>query len=230
MSDLAGNKGELSEGQLTGRQRVLYVELQKREGVLADMYNGARLVLEQEQNPDRLALAAHGFRELMEKLSRHLSVAPKRPSLSPAGMLRELSERWNRARKSTCYSADSGWAGPIDDHLRKFLSKVASLLEQFDQAIPTRKTRVAEVVGSLDPSDAPLPRRIGDLRVEEWDRCDSYFQSVSHHNAKDLTEAEFLRYVDVLETFLVDRLRPRTFDHQDEIDTIIREGKEDAQS
>ncbi len=81
--------------QISGKQRFLYEALSERDTQLAneqgkklaDMYLGALRVLADEHNPDRLPLAAHGIRELLEKLPRYLKVptqaaAPKKlPSL-----------------------------------------------------------------------------------------------------------------------------------------------------
>lgn len=66
---------------LTGQQRALYEALldlgsaaKDENPRMAKMYFGAVLVLRQIGNPDRLALAAHGLRELMEKMPRFLDV------------------------------------------------------------------------------------------------------------------------------------------------------------
>ena len=54
------------------------------------MYLGALMVFDQGGNPDRLALAAHSFRELMEKLPRYIDVpAESSPSSAKLEGLRE---------------------------------------------------------------------------------------------------------------------------------------------
>ena len=51
--------------ELSGQQRALYEALSGKDERLAGMYLGSLLVLRQIENPDLLALAAHGLRELM---------------------------------------------------------------------------------------------------------------------------------------------------------------------
>jgi len=60
----------LTEGlsRLSGSQRTLYEALASKDPRLARMYLGALSVLDRQGNPDRLALASHGLRELMEKM------------------------------------------------------------------------------------------------------------------------------------------------------------------
>jgi hypothetical protein len=53
--------------QLYGQQKTLYDALVQYNGELAKMYYGSLKVLADKNNPDRLSLAAHGIRELIEK-------------------------------------------------------------------------------------------------------------------------------------------------------------------
>ena len=59
---------------LSGRQLAILSALARRDGDLAKMYEGGLAVLADRSNPDRLALSAHAFRELMEKLAKVLDV------------------------------------------------------------------------------------------------------------------------------------------------------------
>jgi hypothetical protein len=47
-----------------------------------------------------------------------------------------------------------------------------------------------------------------------------YFVTVCHHG-RTTDEEEFLMYLNALETFLVERVQPRTFDHTEELEKLI---------
>jgi hypothetical protein len=75
------DEGAVNLGRLKGQQRAAYdallqkdLALKAKNSKMAQMYIGSILVLQQVGNPDRFALAAHGIRELMEKMSRYLDV------------------------------------------------------------------------------------------------------------------------------------------------------------
>jgi hypothetical protein len=193
------------------------------------MYLGALWVHGQDGNPDRLALAAHGLRELMEKLPMYLDlpIATKPPSLKDK--VRGLAQSWgNCAKNSTC-GGNPGWSGAIDGSLRKFLRKSHEFFAWFEVEHPTRKRRITNILRSLDYLKTPLPKAIEELRVEEWDKSHEYFELVSHHTHTTTFE-DFVSWVTALEYFLLDRLHPRTFDDHGELDEIIKEGEANAQS
>ncbi len=85
----------------------------------------------------------------------------------------------------------------------------------------------AKVLRSLDPQGLSLPTPIEQLRIEEWEQCRDYFERVSHHDILPLRE-DLLLWITTLERFLLDRLRPRTFEDFTAIDRIIDEGEADA--
>jgi hypothetical protein len=219
--------GQPTPLQLSGQQRALYEALSEKDERLAGMYLGSLLVLRQIENPDLLALAAHGLRELMEKLPRYLDlpVAAKPPSLKEK--VRSLLQSWGSAARHSQCLLDPAWSGAIDGPLRKFLKRTQEFFSWFESEHPTRKQQTAKVLRSLDPINRPLPAPIEQLRIEEWDKCHNYFEGVSHHTIL-LPPEDFTSWLAVLERFLLDRLRPRTFEDHTEIDRIISEGEANA--
>jgi hypothetical protein len=213
--------------QLSGQQRALYEALSEKDERLAGMYLGSLLVLRQTENPDLLALAAHGLRELMEKLPRYfdLPVGTKPPSLKVKVL--ELTRSWGNAVKNSKCGENPSWSGVIDSPLRKFLKKTQEFFTWFEAEHPTRKQQTAKVLRGLDLIDRPLPAPIEQLRIEEWDKCHDYLKGVSHHAILPWP-GDFISRLEVLECFLLDRLRPRTFEDHAEIDRIIREGETNA--
>lgn len=232
-SSIVESSGQPKPVELSGQQLVLYKALVKKNQLVAKMYLGALSVYQQNINPDRLALTAHGLRELMEKLPRHLdmplaaqpSVVTKRPSMKEK--VKALLQDWKKAKKnSKCFDKQS-WSGEIDGHLQKYLTQSEEFSQWVEADHPTRKQQTGKVLRRLDPQSRPLPPTIEDLRIKEWDQCHDYLEGVSHHNPDAMPE-EFGRWLDVLEGFLLDSLCPRTYDDRSTIDEIIREGEPDA--
>jgi hypothetical protein len=228
--------------QLSGKQRVLYDALCERDTQLAnetgkklaDMYLGALRALADEHNPDRLSLAAHGIRELMEKLARYLDVPTKTASpLKKPPSLKEKVQRLHDGWKLTmsqsgCYTeVDDGWQGFIDNHLLQFLRQTKNFFAWVENERPSKNQQTLAIMRQLDSTS--LPSTILQLRVEEWSYYQNYFTEVAHHSIESLHE--FHTCLSALEQFLFERLRPQTFDVSPKaasIRQIIKEGETNA--
>jgi len=208
---------------LSARQRMLFEALVELDGRAAEMYMGAIVVLSQAQNPDRVALCAHGLRELMEKLPRYLELPVVKSGGGLRNRLQQLAEEWRRLNLALPVPAKP------DGRTQRFLARLAAFFALLDEEVPTRKEPVAKVLKLLDPTKDSLPRPIASLRVEEWDQCHRTFEMVSHHS-ETATLEELLAWIDVLDRFLLDHLRPRTFEDHAELDRIIQEGEDDAKA
>lgn len=190
---------------------------------LADMYFGALDVLTRGGNPDRHALAAHGIRELLEKLPRHLDVPVD--AAKPLGLTaraRNLTDAWEK------------WSGSavIDGALTRDGSKLFAALQEFCAGVradmPTRVEQAAAAVRGLDLNPIKLPPPIESLHVQQWREFEGFFIGVSHHT-RTTNDKEFAQYVAAFERFLLERLRPRTFDDFAAIDELLAGGHDDAQ-
>lgn len=215
--------------EITGHHLALHKALNGKDAQLAGIYYGTLLVLHQSENPERLALAAHGFRELMEKLPRYLDVPALAKPITLTERVRILNQSWDKTLKRSQSYNDHGWSGDIDKFLQKFLGMMHEFFEQLKIDRPKRKEQAMKIIRKLDPLDRPLPAPIENLRVKEWDAIRGYFENVSHHNASANPE-EFQAWRSQLERFLLDSLVPRTFEDHTAIDEIIREGEGDAET
>ena len=213
---------------LSPRQRDVFDALSESSTGLANMYFGAIAVLLQIQNPDRIALAAHGLRELMEKAPQYLDLAVSRSTGASLGAkVNEIKVTWIAVvKKSTCRA--SGWSGEIDTHLRKFLRRAEAFFEFHDQKFPKLVERAREIVRHFDPLKGKLPEPLSNLRATAWQEMAEYFIKVAHHRIAQ-SDAEFLPWVQALELFLLDGLRPRTAGDQAALKKIIQEAESDAQ-
>ena len=212
-----------------GRRRRLHEALLKKEERLARMYHGAMVVLDDLNNPDRLALAAHDLRELMEKIPRVLDVplATQRQGGLKEKCL-ELMDRWRRAEKNSKCNGDDGWQGDIDGHLHKFLIKLAEFFSWFEKDYPTRNEEARQALRALDGAPYPLPAELERPRVSQWREIEIYFTQISHHKSPE-SEEEFVTNVDDLERILLNRMQPSTFDDFDTLDKIIERGEQSAE-
>lgn len=214
--------GPTSEGpdciQLDGGARALFEALAEITQDLANMYLGALDIAARPGNPDNLALAAHGIRELLEKLPRYLDVpveAQKSQSLS--ARVRQLTDAWSRL-------GDKAVDGDtLTGHGRKLLAALGKFCEGVAADLPTRMEQTATALRSLDPHPIKLPPPIETMHVKEWREIEGFFIGVAHHT-RTCTEDEFQQYVRALEGFLLERLRPRTFDDFAAIDDLLGGG------
>ena len=209
---------------LSGRQLALYRALGKKDHQLASMYLGALSVLKQASNPDRVAQAAHGLRELLEKLPRILDmpVESKLPNMKEK--IRLLQKSWSRAKSDSEWLKNPTNSASVDGPIRKFLVDSETFFSWFDTDHLTRKQQATRVVRSLDPQKKLLPAPIEKLHVEAWEQYRDHFVLVSHHNVVE-TFDEFVKWMDGVEGYLLDRLVPRTFEDFTSLRTIIGEGE-----
>lgn len=213
--------------RLSAQQQALYNALLAKDQGLTNMYYGALMMLDNNSNPDNLALAAHGMRELMEKISVFVDVQIRAQKESLKGKVLELENFWTATLiKTKCYKSEK-WMGQIDEPLSKLLERLYTFFEWFIKHHPRRRAEIIATLQGLDNSRSKLPEHLEKLNVQTWDDMRDFFQAVSHHG-KFTTAEEFSLRLNMLEKFLLDRLYPRTFADINVIDEIIREGESDA--
>ena len=215
--EAASNNFELSE-----KQKALYIELKKLDSLLGQMYLGALMVLSQSTNPDRFALASHGLRELMEKLPNYLNVPTKKGHNQLYEKVTNLASSWKQVtgQKVKTGQSDIG----INPHTKTFNNNLKEFFDWFKDYFPTRKTIASQLLVAFDPLGYPLPIPIEKLRIQEWQEFDRTFQKLSHHNS-ETDEKKYFQCVSAFEKFLLDQLRPRTFEDHSDIDKVIQEGE-----
>jgi len=212
---------------LSGQQKALYEELASRDPSLAEMYLGAITLFHNKDIPDYLAFAAHGIRELIEKLPLYLGLVKPHKGLSLTERCRNFSFEFKRAKQRSISFTGSKFEGEIDPDLDRMLLKMAKFIEDFEEDYPARKEHMARVVRKLDPLPVSLPTAIERSIVEQFLEYKNYFQGAAHHMGTD--DESFLAHLYRLERFLLDYLRPQTFTDQSELDALIRYGEADAE-
>jgi hypothetical protein len=166
----------------------------------------------------------------MEKLPEVLDVPTSAVKESLVVKVRELEDSYRAVQKrSPSFVDEHGWKGLIDKHLANFFAKLDTFLDWLTTHKPRRREQLNNVLIRLDGSRRVLPRSLSDLNVRAWDDKRDFFQKTAHHRG-ETTEAELLQWLDALELFLLDRLRPRTFDDFDAIDSLLGEDHLDAEA
>jgi hypothetical protein len=202
--------------RLTDYQLTLRRVLSERDQTAEALYIGALRVLADAGNPDRMALAAHGLRELIRDLPRYFNL----PVLVRARMgdkVNALHGAWDKARPTL----------QLDQPLPPALwRKLEAFFEWYESERPTHRQKTAELLLGLDPAARPLPKPIAQLRADEWLACQDFFVGSAHHGS--CTEDELRQWLDSFERFVLDLVRPRTFDNADALDALIAEGEGDG--
>ncbi len=209
--------------RLTGRQKALHDALLGRDPRLAEMYRGAIVALSNLGNPERFPQAAHSIRELLEKMPVYLGFCPRVGGVALAVKVNELRNVWEVAASTSPYIKGNS-SSSIDRTLGQYIRKSREFFEWLDADRPLRVSQVRSTLHGLDPSPRKLPPALTDLRISEWQGYQEYFVKLSHHR-NQIDEDEFLSWLDALEIFLLDRLRPRTFHDQEDLLKMIEEAE-----
>lgn len=200
------------------RQSRLSESLFDQEISLGKMYLGGLHALNDISNPDRIAQAAHSFRELMEKAPRYMEELPRRKQkdgYSLKSEVRELQKTWAKMQKgSKCFELGSGWSGKIDSPLANFLKCLCQFFKNFEENRPTRRHEFANLRQKMDPSTEALPENVESLITKKWAELHGTFVKMCHHGGSpELSEIE--RHIEQLEEILIAVLVPQTVsDHE----------------
>ena len=213
--------------RLTRLQRSLYEKIADKNQEIADMFLGGILILSDETNPDRIALSAHGFREMMEKIPKLVDV-PIKSSDNPIGnKVRTLEAEWDKVLGNTNCNSTGTWAGEIDNALKNMLETLEDFFINLKKDVPKRREERTMMFRGFSESGSDLPQNILDKSNERWMNLYGFFTGTSHHSMP--REIEIIREkVKHLEAVLTELLNPRTLEDFDEIDNIIKEGEDES--
>lgn len=207
--------------EYSGQQLALLQSLGKLDDHLEKMYRGTLQVLESD-NVNKYALAAHGLRELIEKLPQHFGLRQKAHNEQLGALVNDVCAVWEKTLRTTSCMSNETWMGEIDDALRKCLVKVDNFVSTFRTNNPRRREEVVGLIHALDPGRGRLPNELEDSNVKAIQQMRSTFVKVAHHRECP-SEHDFMLLLSGFEQILLARLCPRTFEDHDTIDAIIRE-------
>ena len=203
--------------QLTPTQQRLYAALVERRADLGEWYRAAIAVISDGGLPDRLSLAAHALREVMEKLPGD-GISVDRAAGLPQ-KVRGLRPPWEKAHDED-QRCGGAWQGQISDPLRDFLAAMQTFFEGQEEFTRSRQTYAEEFLNTLD-AGAGLPKDVQRANAKQWMAFQNYFMAVAHHN--NVEEPQFLAQLAGFETFIATRLRPRPTEDFATIDALLEE-------
>jgi len=187
---------------------------------LTNLYIGAIRTQTDRENPERYATSAHCLRELIEKLPAALNIPIPHHEGNLGQKVNDLEHAWEKACNNSNSYSENNWDGDVDPQLEEFLISCRDFFHWKKENCLSRKQRAIEVIRVTDPSRISIPQTLENLEAKKWISFHGYFDGVSHHQKTNSID-EFNSWVEHFEMFLLDRLRPRTFDDQVKIDKIL---------
>lgn len=207
---------------LTTQQRGVLGELIREDAQLANMYLGAIHVRDQRSNPDRFSQAAHSLRDLLDRIgSRRGGPIASGPDLHKE--VCDLRGKWPDDGIPTVFE-DRTDSPVFDKPLRDFLEAAAAFFARFDSRPPNRREQAGRFFAATDPLQRRLSPPIEKIHVTRWLDVRRDLLAIAHHG-RSPTETEFQALLDSFDSLLIERLRPKVFEQQDELDRIIAEGE-----
>lgn len=203
------------ESYLTDQQSKLLRIFESLSPEIAQMYYGALRVLSDESNPDRLALAAHGIREIIEKMPKHFDVPIG--SQIDWGRVDDLKRLWKAEDQLQIVENNA----PLSP---KFVKKLREFFDWWEEIRPDRRKEARELFRKMIPSHSTVPTEVEKKRLADWAECKRYFVGVSHHG-KASHMKEFENYEAIFAGILISFAQPPIFEIADVLDTIIKEGE-----
>jgi hypothetical protein len=202
--------GRSSRG-LSGRSQTL-VELLRPYGDASILYRDALRILDDDSYETQTRMAAYALREVLEELEKSSGI--KKPAdLGPR--VSTLREDWMRIAPS----AGEDLAAVGEEAARM----LDAFVEQLDADRKTRRERAQITLSGLDPSRVLGPPEVGHARTKALLAFRGRFNPVLH-GGESLPRSEFLARLEDFEVFLIDWLRPRTFEDLDELDALLELG------
>jgi hypothetical protein len=204
--------------QLAATQQVLYDALLEKPGGLAELYRAAIAILNDATLPDRLAVAAHELRELLEKL-------PGEEVDLGAGLndrVKELEPLWKNASEEERTSGRDPWTGEVTRMLRRFLVAAQQFFEERTRIASTRADLLVRYLHKEDPAQVKLPKEVQQKNARRLMDLRRFFTGVAHHRFP-AAEDVFQERVGQLEGFLSAQLNRRPTEDFAAIDALLRE-------
>ena len=207
-------------------KRVLLGEhlLKRTSPRLTAYYWEAIRALREADDEIRFSIAGHALRELQNGLPHHLDVPEERGRVGD--FFNWLRDQWRRLLPGRPPKVNAElWTGiAIDRPLGIFLGTLHEKIETYAGVNPRRREMHRSALGLLDPGLSQAPDAVQDAVVTTWIELSGVFNNATHSSKPE----EFEAAVEAFEDFLIDRLAPRTFEKQDAIADLVREGEGNA--
>lgn len=206
---------------VSDRQRFLLDKLNEKNAYLQVQYHGALAVLRDESNPDRIALAGHGLRELSEQLMRDAGVEKTKYNLGSE--IHNLRGPWEKVQEEA--KACSGVCGNCaGGNLRKFLRLLSEFFARHALNRPKATEKMASAIEQIDVNQRIAGSDEHKPAAEQWAEIHDFFNKCGHHGP--ITFDEFQKGLFAFEELLIRLLLPSPSGDMSAIDEIL--AKENA--
>ena len=204
---------------LRDEQNAFLSALERRSPEIATIYYGGLRALADEQNPYRVPLAAHSFREMIAHLVTLTgeSVVFGEGRKNQAYPVKEEFSKWRNSRLLPNGQLDT--AGGMPESLVLLISEY---FLQEEQNGPTFRRKMAMLLTQLAGPVAALPSDVVSQELTQWIEVDRFFKLVAHGKHKATVEV-LVRNLFVVEDILLKRLKPRPVSDLNEIDELLAE-------
>jgi len=203
--------------------RVLLGEqlLKRTTPRLTAYYWEAIRALREADDEIRYSIAGHALRELQNGLPHHLDVPEERARLGD--FFNWLRDQWRNLLPGRPPKVDRElWTElAIDRPLGVFLGTLHDKIETYASVNPRRREMHRSALGRLDPGLSQAPDTVQEAVVTTWMGLSGVFNTATHSSRPE----EFEAAVEAFEEFVIDRLAPRTFEKQEAIADLVREGE-----
>ncbi len=187
--------------ELTRQQRDVHDVLGVRGASYRQVYLGAVMVMGESTNPDRIALAAHGLREVAELLERDFGVAVRTQGESMGSKANELDDAYARAEDAVAAAMEATGPTTLDGRFRLFLRRVVEFVEWNREFAPRKRLRARRAVRTMAVTGAvPTPEHL-ETHVDELLGCHRRLNMIAHHGPA--SEAEMTAEIDRFEKLLL---------------------------
>jgi hypothetical protein len=184
--------------QMSSRQIAIVKLIEKLNTKLVPIYLGALETL-QSRPTDFMALAAHGFREVMEKTTYW--VGGKKVIGMKGKFNADFNEIWPKVRAEN----ERGTLMGDPNLIQRFISRFGAFKAWVEESFPSRAKQAEIALRILQKKRGDPSTFLNDRK--EWLRIRDNFTQISHHD-QDFNADDFRRLVETLEILLLKYLRP----------------------
>lgn len=219
------------------RQRVLHDLLHDKNPFLADLYRGARKVLQDNENPDRIAQSACSLVELIDNMPKHwpgLEIEDEEKYYEVIQQRERLVRiALDNAKKTETYNHK--WNGPIPKEVIDLLNIID---RQFGNPSEKKHRSLADVFEDFAEAIAPYSESIpqgqrtmlDNKRKQGGRKLRRRLQNIKHHDERP-SKDQYNDLIIKIEKFLLEEILflpyPQDATDLDILDEIIAKGEID---
>lgn len=195
---------------------------------LGEAYESILNVLNANNIPDNIRMAAFAIRELLNKLPDYINAPFKKNTDKLGDLTARLKAKWESQKIKACLEVT--WLEFHIEQIKNFLIECRDFFQLNDEIHASRKEKAIATSRTLNTkySEENLPEHLEETIATQWNEFLDYFNGVAHSEYGSTDKDFFTSRVSNLEEFLIGILEPNVFESMHDIDEIIKSGENDA--